>query len=112
MAIVQTILKLGRALGMRLVAEGVETSSQLRLLLAEGCDEVQGFLIGKPAPETEAPNEAPAMARKTLIAASGDADGIRRLTELTELIRDEGHKRDEAEELTDFVKTGASCNSA
>ena len=33
---------------MRVVAEGVETEAQFALLRASGCDEVQGFLVGRP----------------------------------------------------------------
>ncbi len=49
-AIVFSILGLGRALGRPVVAEGVETEEQLALLRAQGCNEVQGYLIGKPQP--------------------------------------------------------------
>jgi len=37
-------------LNIPILAEGVETQSQLNFLAKEKCDEVQGFLIGKPAP--------------------------------------------------------------
>jgi diguanylate cyclase (GGDEF)-like protein/PAS domain S-box-containing protein len=47
-AIISTIAHLAHALDMRVVAEGVETASQLALLRASGCDEVQGYLIGRP----------------------------------------------------------------
>ncbi len=47
-AIVSTIAHLAHALGMRVVAEGVETEAQFALLRASGCDEVQGFLLGRP----------------------------------------------------------------
>jgi diguanylate cyclase (GGDEF)-like protein/PAS domain S-box-containing protein len=47
-AIISTITHLAHALGMRVVAEGVETEAQLALLRASGCDEVQGFLLGRP----------------------------------------------------------------
>ncbi len=47
-AIVSTIAHLAHALGMRVVAEGVETEGQYALLRASGCDEVQGFLLGRP----------------------------------------------------------------
>ena len=50
LAIVETIVRLGRALGMRIIAEGVETPEQLALLKAEGCDEIQGYFIGRPQP--------------------------------------------------------------
>jgi diguanylate cyclase (GGDEF)-like protein/PAS domain S-box-containing protein len=47
-AIISTIAHLAHALGMRVVAEGVETEAQFALLRASGCDEVQGFLLGRP----------------------------------------------------------------
>jgi diguanylate cyclase (GGDEF)-like protein len=47
-AIVKSILALGRAMGLRVVAEGVETDEQHTLLRQFGCDCVQGYLIGKP----------------------------------------------------------------
>ena len=43
--IVRAILQMGRALDMKVVAEGVETESQRRFLLEAGCDEFQGFLF-------------------------------------------------------------------
>jgi diguanylate cyclase (GGDEF)-like protein len=49
-AIVHAILGLGRALAMPVIAEGVETEEQLAFLASEGCDEVQGYLIGRPQP--------------------------------------------------------------
>jgi diguanylate cyclase (GGDEF)-like protein/PAS domain S-box-containing protein len=49
-AIISAVIDLGHGLGMSLVAEGVETLEQLAFLADEGCDAVQGFLIGKPLP--------------------------------------------------------------
>ena len=46
--IIRAMIDLGRTLGMRVNAEGVETRGQLSLLQAAGCDEVQGFLLGRP----------------------------------------------------------------
>ena len=49
-AIVRVIIGLGRALHLPVVAEGVETKDQQAFLADELCDEVQGFLIGRPRP--------------------------------------------------------------
>jgi EAL domain-containing protein (putative c-di-GMP-specific phosphodiesterase class I) len=49
-AIVRAIITLGHSLDMLVVAEGVETQAQLALLGDLGCDEVQGFLLGRPVP--------------------------------------------------------------
>jgi diguanylate cyclase (GGDEF)-like protein/PAS domain S-box-containing protein len=49
-AIISAVIDLGHGLGMSLVAEGVETLEQLAFLADEGCDAVQGYLIGKPLP--------------------------------------------------------------
>jgi diguanylate cyclase (GGDEF)-like protein len=47
-AIASTIISMGRRLGHRVIAEGVETCEQLEFLRQAGCDEVQGYLYGKP----------------------------------------------------------------
>lgn len=49
-AIVRAVIDLGHGLEMSIVAEGVETEAQLSFLAEEGCDAVQGYLLGKPAP--------------------------------------------------------------
>ncbi|MGD9914000.1 MAG: putative bifunctional diguanylate cyclase/phosphodiesterase [Rhizobiaceae bacterium] len=49
-AVVSTIVGLSRALGVHTIAEGVETENQAMLLKAAGCEVVQGYLFGKPAP--------------------------------------------------------------
>jgi diguanylate cyclase (GGDEF)-like protein len=48
MAIVRAIITLGHNLNIPILAEGVETESQLAFLAQEGCDEVQGYLTGRP----------------------------------------------------------------
>jgi len=52
-AIVRTIIALGHNLGLKLVAEGVENAEQVAYLLANGCDELQGFYYGRPMPAHE-----------------------------------------------------------
>lgn len=51
--LVKTIMALARALGLRVVAEGIETPEQLHALRDTGCDQVQGFLFAKPLPPGE-----------------------------------------------------------
>lgn len=48
--IVRAIVSLGKALGIKILVEGVETAEQLALLKSENCDEYQGYLFGKPKP--------------------------------------------------------------
>jgi diguanylate cyclase (GGDEF)-like protein/PAS domain S-box-containing protein len=49
-AIIRAVIGLGRGLNLPVVAEGVETEAQLAFLSRESCDEIQGFLIGRPLP--------------------------------------------------------------
>jgi diguanylate cyclase (GGDEF)-like protein len=61
-AVVSTIVGLSRALGVHTIAEGVETEDQATLLRAAGCDVVQGYLYGRPAPlatHNRVPAQAP-----------------------------------------------------
>ncbi len=53
-AIIHTILTLGQQLGMDVVAEGVETATQVAMLRQEGCDYGQGYYFAKPLPAAEA----------------------------------------------------------
>lgn len=54
-AIARTIISLGRTLGLRVVAEGVETAEQRDFLVREGCDEAQGFFFARPTTAAELP---------------------------------------------------------
>ena len=51
--IIQAIVTLGHALGMKVLAEGVETDEQRVLLRLAGCDEMQGYLFARPGPVAE-----------------------------------------------------------
>jgi len=48
--IVRSIVSLAHSLQIRVNAEGVETDGQMRALQKHGCDELQGFLLGRPKP--------------------------------------------------------------
>jgi len=50
LAISKFIIDLARNLGLRAIAEGVETAEQLQLLRENGCDEIQGFYFSRPVP--------------------------------------------------------------
>lgn len=48
LAIVHAVIELAHGLGVPVLAEGIETKLQMSLLVEEGCDEMQGYLIGRP----------------------------------------------------------------
>jgi diguanylate cyclase (GGDEF)-like protein/PAS domain S-box-containing protein len=54
-AIARAIITLGHSLGMTVVSEGVETTTQLDYLRSQGCDMVQGFLFSRPVPADQIP---------------------------------------------------------
>lgn len=54
-AIVRAIAALGASLGITVVAEGIETQAQLHALVAEHCDEMQGYLFNPPRPACDVP---------------------------------------------------------
>jgi diguanylate cyclase (GGDEF)-like protein/PAS domain S-box-containing protein len=74
-AIVETIIVMTHKLGLRVIAEGVETLEQRLQLVRQGCDEMQGFLLAHPVPADELPallkalKEAAAVARGPASAA-------------------------------------------
>ena len=53
-ALVRALIGLGTGLGATVVAEGVETANQERLLREQGCDQAQGFLFGQAVDATQA----------------------------------------------------------
>jgi diguanylate cyclase (GGDEF)-like protein/PAS domain S-box-containing protein len=64
-AIVRTIIALGRNLGLKVVAEGVETAEQLQFLREHACDEVQGYYFSRPIASHSFEN----LLRSTLVPA-------------------------------------------
>jgi len=73
--IVRTIIALGHNLGLKVVAEGVETQQQIDFLRANHCDELQGFYFGRPLPSHEFVREflqfsTPAESAEALAAVS------------------------------------------
>ena len=57
-AIIGAIITMGHALGLNIVAEGVERREQLDLLSVLGCDTAQGFLLARPVPAEQLPHRA------------------------------------------------------
>ncbi|MFE1600394.1 bifunctional diguanylate cyclase/phosphodiesterase [Methylobacterium sp. ID0610] len=49
-SIIRAIVGLGHSLAMPVVAEGIETEAQLRMIIEEGCPQAQGYLFGRPGP--------------------------------------------------------------
>jgi EAL domain-containing protein (putative c-di-GMP-specific phosphodiesterase class I) len=52
-AIATAVVTLGHSLGMRVIAEGVETAQQMEILRGMGCDEIQGYYLSHPTPAGE-----------------------------------------------------------
>jgi diguanylate cyclase (GGDEF)-like protein/PAS domain S-box-containing protein len=52
-AITGAVISLGHQLGLGVIAEGVETAAQMSFLRDKGCDDVQGYFIGRPVPAAE-----------------------------------------------------------
>jgi diguanylate cyclase (GGDEF)-like protein len=52
-SITRAVLAMARSLGLKVIAEGVETEAQREFLAAGGCDQIQGYLLAKPAPASE-----------------------------------------------------------
>lgn len=70
-AIVRAVLTLGKSLEIPVLAEGVETNYQLEILRVEGCDEAQGFFLGRPKPVGQIFQTEPALADDVSSTFSG-----------------------------------------
>jgi diguanylate cyclase (GGDEF)-like protein len=89
-AIAEAVLTMARALGLRVVAEGVETPAQRDLLMQMGCDELQGYLFAKPmsaraivlwamdAPASLAQTFSPSLFKDTALTDSAPTQILRR----------------------------------
>ncbi|WP_035701174.1 EAL domain-containing protein [Bradyrhizobium genomosp. I (2014)] len=67
LAIVRAVIGLAHGLGVPVLAEGIETDAQMALLVREGCDEMQGYLIGCPQ-RLPAPQQSNASRRQAAAA--------------------------------------------
>ncbi len=104
-AIAQAIISMGQALGMTIVAEGVETVEQETFLRAHGCDEMQGFLFSRPlAAEALGRSAAAPAAVGVAAAATGDLRRYRR-TVRPAVETAQGRPTDDA------LETGVTANS-
>jgi EAL domain-containing protein (putative c-di-GMP-specific phosphodiesterase class I) len=70
-AIIRAVIGLGRGLDLPVMAEGVETREQREFLSSESCDEMQGYLIGRPRPIEDYADLIGAPSRKPHLAAVG-----------------------------------------
>ncbi|QIB67667.1 EAL domain-containing protein [Kineobactrum salinum] len=70
-ALAQAIVKIGRTMGLTVVAQGVESEEQVVFLREHACDEVQGFYFNNPVPA----EEFTALLTRHLAARSGDTGG-------------------------------------
>jgi EAL domain-containing protein (putative c-di-GMP-specific phosphodiesterase class I) len=89
-AIVEAVVTMARTLGLRVVAEGVETPAQRDLLVQMGCDELQGYLFAKPmsaraialwamdAPTSLAQTFRPSLFKDTQITGSAPTEFLQR----------------------------------
>jgi EAL domain-containing protein (putative c-di-GMP-specific phosphodiesterase class I) len=73
---VQAIVRLAHSLRLRVVAEGVETTSQRDLLVGMGCDELQGYLFARPMSATALADWARRNRRETFAAACSRSAGL------------------------------------
>jgi len=71
----EAIIVMAHKLGLKVIAEGVETEGQRKLLVDAGCDYAQGYLFSRPVPVTQL-NEAIETAEATALAEAGAPAGL------------------------------------
>ena len=71
-SIIRAVTGLGQSLGMKTIAEGVETQEQLDRLREERCDEVQGYFFSRPRPASEVPSLIERLQRTSEVARSAE----------------------------------------
>jgi EAL domain-containing protein (putative c-di-GMP-specific phosphodiesterase class I) len=71
-SVIRAIVALGRSLGMTITAEGIESAAQAEFLSEAGCDELQGFHLGRPLPLESLPAEILRDFRLSQMAAQPD----------------------------------------
>ena len=98
LAVVDAVIKLAHALGLRVVAEGVETEHQRDILLALHCDELQGYLFARPM-----------AARMLTVWAMGDAHPGARRPDAAPDEDTEGHRADFRPSL--FMEDGGDLDA-
>ncbi|MER0239520.1 bifunctional diguanylate cyclase/phosphodiesterase [Fulvimarina sp. MAC8] len=76
--LVRTIVAMGHHMGMKVVTEGVEEAEQVELLRDCGCDQIQGYYFGRPAPASEIAVEALAHFRRNRIAPAAEKETARK----------------------------------
>lgn len=86
LAIVKSVAKLGRSMGLDVVAEGIETADQARLARSVGCTAGQGFLWGRPCPAGEI--DASAVVRIPARATSSSHRGTQPSAEVSTRIHE------------------------
>jgi hemerythrin-like metal-binding protein len=106
-AIVQTIIRLGHNLHLKVIAEGVESAEQLDFLKNNGCDEIQGFYISKPLPA----NDFEKFVKSHELVGSGNrpqflSDRDNHATDITEINRQHLNLLGLINKLNEAIKAG------
>ncbi len=71
-AITSAVIALGKALGISVVAEGVETGAQAAYLAQHGCHQIQGYFVGQPLPAAEFAASLPGLGRRLQAGVMAD----------------------------------------